>query len=31
MRKNQVNPGEPRKLGLISQTHNPLNYRLKFN
>jgi hypothetical protein len=29
--KNQVNPVEPRSLGLISQIHNPLNSKLELN
>jgi hypothetical protein len=31
LKKNQVNPCEFCKLRLISQTHNPLNCRPKFN
>jgi hypothetical protein len=30
-KKNQVNSCELCKLGLISQTHNPLNCRPRFN
>ena len=31
MKKKQANPGEHLKPGLISQTYNPLNSRLKLN